>query len=47
VKALKARLHLPRWHKDESGVAMFEYAIALPVFMMLVFFAVAIVSPEY
>lgn len=28
--------------KDEPGVAMFEYAIALPVFMMLIFFAIAI-----
>ena len=42
MKALKTRLRLPRWLKDESGVAMFEYAIALPVYMMLVFFAVAI-----
>jgi hypothetical protein len=42
VKALKTRLRLPRWLKDESGVAIFEYAIALPVYMMLVFFAIAI-----
>jgi hypothetical protein len=42
MKALRARLRLPQRLKDESGVALFEYAIALPVFMMLVFFAIAI-----
>ena len=42
MKALRARLRLPQWLKDESGVSLFEYAIALPVFMMLVFFAIAI-----
>jgi len=28
--------------KDETGAAMFEYAIALPVWLMLIFFAVAV-----
>ena len=42
MKAIIERLRLPRWLKDESGVALFEYAIALPVFMMLTFFAIAI-----
>ena len=42
MKSLIRRLRLPRWLKDESGVALFEYAIALPVFMMLTFFAIAI-----
>ncbi len=42
MKRLLARIHLPQWLKDESGAAMFEYTIALPIYMMLVFFAVAI-----
>jgi len=42
VKALKTRMRLPKWFKDESGAATFEFTIALPVYMMLVFFAIAI-----
>ena len=33
---------LRRLGKDQPGVATFEYAIALPVFLMLTFFAVAV-----
>ncbi len=28
--------------KDETGAAMLEYALALPVWLMLIFFAVAV-----